>query len=174
MDHRPFENWLLDNKSLTANEQQQLNSHLRECPSCVALAEVDLALKSVKIAAPAAGFTDRFQARLAARKQALRRRNAWGFVILTLSVLSVLVWIFWPVLAVAAQSPSNLLASCLALLSSFWTAMQAMFHAGLVFFKVIPAFVPIFVFPILLVIAGGWGLLWVFSLMKFAKMQQGA
>ena len=174
MDHRPFENWLLDNKSLTANEQQQLNSHLRECPSCVALAEVDLALKSVKMAAPAAGFTDRFQARLAARKQALRRRNAWGFVLLTLCVLSFLVWIFWPVLAAGVHSPSNLLASCLALLSLLWTALQAMFHAGLVFFKVIPDFVPIFVFPVLLVIAGGWGLLWVFSLMKFAKMQQGA
>ena len=89
MDHRPFEDWLLDNKVLTSNEKRQLNAHLQTCPSCCALAEVDLALKTVKVAAPTAGFADRFQVRLAARKKALRQRNFWGFFILTMSVLSI-------------------------------------------------------------------------------------
>jgi hypothetical protein len=174
MDHRPFENWLLENKSLTASEKQQLQSHLRECPSCVALAEVDLALNSARMAAPVAGFTDRFQARLAARKLALRRRNAWGFVILTLSVLTLLAWIFWPALAAFAQAPSTLLALGFSSLTSAWTVLQAIFHAGTVLLKVMPDFVPIYIFPALLFIAGCFGLLWVFSLVKFTRIPQGA
>ncbi len=98
MDHRPFEDWLLDNQPLTIDQKRQLNTHLQTCSSCTALAEVNLALKSVRLVAPAAGFADRFQVRLAARKQTLRRRNFWGFVILTLSVLVLLGWISSPVL----------------------------------------------------------------------------
>ena len=96
MDHRPFEGWLLDHKKLAAGEKRQLEAHLQVCSSCSALAEVNLALKSVTLAAPSAGFTDRFQVRLAAQKKALRRRNFWGFILLTISVLSVLTFIAWP------------------------------------------------------------------------------
>jgi hypothetical protein len=173
MDHRPFENWFLENKALNANEQQQLNAHLRACPYCLALAEVDLALKSVRLAAPAAGFADRFRVRLEARKQALRRRNVWGFLILTMSVLTLLTWVSWPVLAAVVQSPANLLISWLSSLTSLWAALQAMFHASAVLFKAMPDFIPAYVFPVLLFAAGGWGLLWVFSLMKFTKIPQG-
>ena len=88
MDHRPFEDWLLNNQNLSADEKRQLNAHLQGCSSCSALAEVNLALKSVKMAEPAAGFAERFQVRLEAQKKALRRRNFWGFLLLTLSVLS--------------------------------------------------------------------------------------
>lgn len=173
MDHRPFEDWLLENKSLTGNEKRQLNAHLQTCHSCTALAEVDLALKSVKTAAPTAGFTDRFQVRLFARKKAIYQRNFWGFFILTLSVLSLLVWIAWPVLKGFIQSPVNLLASWLSSLMSFWVAIQAMVNAGVVLFKVVPSFVPAYIWTIILFAAGGWSLLWVFSLMKFTKIPRG-
>jgi len=75
MDHRPFSDWLLENKHLTAEEKQSLKTHLQACTSCSALAEVDLALKSVKLAAPAEGFSDRFQVRLAAQRKTARQRN---------------------------------------------------------------------------------------------------
>ena len=174
MDHRPFENWLLENKPLSASEKRQLQSHLRECPSCVALAEVDLALKSVRVAAPAAGFVDRFQGRLAARKQALRRRNTWGFVILIFGVLTLLLWTFWPVLAAAVRSPSGLFSFWFASLATVWTGLQAIFHAGAVLLKVMPDFIPLYLFPALFFIAVCLSLLWVFSLMKFTRIPQGA
>ena len=174
MDHRPFENWLLENKSLSADEKRQLNSHLQACPSCTALAEVDLALKATRMSAPAAGFAGRFEVRLEARKRALRRRNAWGFFILTVSVLAAIVWLCWPVLSVAIQSPMNVLGSWLAALVTFWATLQAMFQAGSVVFKVVPGFIPDFVFPVLLIVAAGWSLLWIFSLMRLTKITQGA
>jgi hypothetical protein len=173
MDHRPFEDWLLENKDLTSNEKRQLNAHLQNCHSCTALAEVNLALKSVRQAAPAEGFTDRFQVRLAARKKALRLRNFWGFLVLSLSVVSLLVWVGWPVLIGMFQSPVNVLVSWLASLMSTWAAVQAMFHAGQTVFKVIPGFIPEYIWAAVLFAAFGWIVLWVFSLMKITKIPRG-
>jgi hypothetical protein len=173
MDHRPFEDWLLDNQPLTTDQKRQLNTHLQACSSCAALVEVNLALKSVQLAAPAAGFANRFQVRLAAKKQALRRRNFWGFVLLTLSVLVLFAWVSWPVLKDLIQSPVNLLASWISSLVSFWASLQAIFRAGMVLFKVVPGFVPAYIWAVILFTAGGWSLVWVVSLMKFTKYPQG-
>ena len=173
MDHRPFEGWLLNNQMLDADEKRQLNAHLQVCSSCTALAEVNLALKSVKTIAPETGFTERFQIRLEAQKKALRRRNFWGFTLLALSALSVLTLIAWPVLTSLLHSPVDLLASWISSLLSLWAAFQAMTHAGLVLFKVIPDFIPAYIWTIVLFAACGWSLLWVFSLIKFTKFPQG-
>ncbi len=174
MDHRPFEDWLLDNNQhLTTDQARQLNTHLRACSSCSALAEVNLALKSVRMTAPAAGFADRFQLRLAAKKQALRRRNIWGFSLLTVSVLGVVGWISLPVLKDLVQSPVNLLASWMSSLISFWASLQAIFRAGMVLFKVVPGFVPAYIWAVILFGAGTWSLVWIVSLMKFTKVPQG-
>ena len=173
MDHRPFEDWLLNNQTLSANEKQQLNAHLQGCSSCTALAEVNLALKSVKMVTPAAGFTERFQLRLEAQKKALRRRNLWGFLVLTLSVLSGLFWIAWPFLKSMIQSPVDLLASWLSTVVSIWASVEALFQGGRVILKVLPGFIPIYVWVVVLLVAGGWSLLWVLSLKKFTKIPQG-
>jgi len=174
MDHRPFEDWLLNNQTLSANEKRQLNAHLQGCSTCSALAEVNLALKSVKMVTPAAGFADRFQVRLEAQKKALRRRNFWGFLVLTISVLSGLVWIAVPVLKSIIQSPVDLLASWLSTVVSIWASSEALFQGGRVILKVLPGFIPIYVWIVVLLVAGGWSLLWVFSIKKFTKIAQGA
>ena len=173
MDHRPFEDWLLEDKVLAADEKQRLNLHLRTCTSCTALAEVDLALKSARTAEPAAGFVNRFQVRLVAHKKALRQRNFWGFLVLTVSVFSLLVWLSWPVINVMILSPVNWLASQISSLLLFWVDLQAMFHAGVVLFKVIPSFIPAYLWTVVLFAAVGWSLLWVFSFMKITKIPQG-
>jgi len=173
MDHRPFEDWLLDNQTLTTEQKCLLNAHLRTCSSCTAIAEVNLALSSVNEVAPSEGFTDRFQARLAAKKQALRRRNFWGFFVLTLSTLGILGWIAWPIFKDLILSPVNLLASWISSLASFWAAIQAITRTGEVLFKVIPGFIPAYAWMVILVAAGGWSLVWVVSLMKFTNVSQG-
>ena len=174
MDHRPFEDWLLNAQTLSANEKQQLNTHLQSCSSCSALAEVNLALNSAKMTAPAAGFTERFQVRLEAQRKALRRRNFWGFLLLTWCVLSGLAWSIWPVIKSIIQSPVNLLASWLSTVVSIWASVEALFQGGRVILKVLPGFIPVYVWIVVLLFAGGWSLLWVFSLMKFTKISQGA
>ncbi len=173
MDHRPFEDWLLDNQPLTPDQKRELNAHLRTCSSCCAIAEVNLALSTVRPAEPAAGFTGRFQTRLASRKLAIRRRNFWGFLILTLSTLGALTWLAWPILEELIQSPINLVASWISSLASFWAALQALTEAGLVLFRVAPGFVPAYIWMVILLGAGAWGLVWVVSFMKSTKVSQG-
>jgi hypothetical protein len=173
MDHRPFEDWLLDNQPLTIEQKRQLNVHLQDCSSCTALAEVKLALKSIRLAEPTSGFVDRFQVRLAAKKKALRIRNIWGFVILVLSVIGLFAWVFWPVFQDLVQSPVNLLVAWMASLVSFWAALQGILRAGIVLFKVVPGFVPAYIWAVILFGAGAWSLVWVASLIKFTKYPQG-
>ena len=125
------------------------------------------------MAAPADGFANRFQMRLEAQKKALRRMNFWGFLLLTCSVLSGLVWTAWPVLKSLVQSPINFLAAWLSTVVSIWASVEALFQGGRVILKVLPGFIPVYVWIVVLLAAGGWSLLWVFSLMKFTKITQG-
>ena len=174
MDHRPFEDWLLDNQTITTEQKRQLNTHLRDCSSCTAIAEVNLALNSVREMAPVGGFTDRFQVRLEAKKKALQRRKYWGFLVLTMSTLGILGWFAWPIIKDLIQSPINLLASWITSLASLWAAIQAITRTGAVLFKVVPGFIPGFIWMAILVAAVGWSLVWVVSLVKLTKLSQGA
>jgi hypothetical protein len=171
MNHQPFEDWLLANEPLTTGQKSELQSHLRTCTSCSALAEVNMALRSVQQAAPAAGFADRFHVRLEAGKRALRRRNIWGFLLLTLAVIGILLWIAWPVLSPVIQSPVNTLAPWLSYLIALWTSLQAMGHVSKLFFEVVPGFVPPVLWLAVVLGAGGWGLLWIVSLMKITRVR---
>lgn len=173
MDHQPFETWLLADEPLTPQQKHELQAHVKTCRSCAAMAEVNVALKSVRMAEPAAGFTDRFQVHLAARKAAQRRRNFWGFFILGLSVISALVWLVWPLLSLAFDSPANLLASWLSTLISLWVSLQTMLHAGAVVFDVVPGFVPVYAWGFVLFAAAAWCVVWVFSLLKITGIKQG-
>jgi len=173
MDHRPFEDWLLEDKALTADEKRLLNTHLRDCPSCTSLAEVDLALKSVRVVEPAAGFAERFRVRLEARKRILRQRNFWGFFVLVACALNLLALVAWPLIEHLVHAPVDALTAWLSSILSFWASLQALLHAGEVLFKVMPSFVPAYIWMMVLFAAGGWSLLWIFSLMKFTKFPRG-
>jgi hypothetical protein len=173
MNHRPFEDWLLADEPLTSTQKRELQTHLQACSECASLAELNLALKSVRAAAPAEGFVDRFQVRLEAQKAALRRRNVAGFLLLVLSVVSIAVWLCWPVLKVLVQSPVNLLASWLSALVTLWASLQAMGHVSSLLLRVVPDFIPAYVWLVLLVAGGGWSLVWIFSLIKLTKNPQG-
>jgi len=173
MNHRPFDDWLLADQPLTAQQSRDLQAHLQNCPQCAALAEVNLALTSARMLPPQAGFTDRFQVRLAAQKRSVRVRNFWGFLILVVSVVSILTWLAWPVLKIVLQSPLDLLVSWLSNLVSLWASLQAMSHVSAVLLRVMPGFIPVSAWAVLLLAAGGCSLLWAFSLVKLTKNAQG-
>jgi hypothetical protein len=169
MDHRPFNEWLLENKPLTAEEKQSLHSHLQTCTSCSALTEVDLALKSVKLAAPAEGFGDRFKVRLAAQRKTARQRNTAGFILLTVSVLAAVTWLAWPYLGTSLRSPAGMLSSWMTSLFTLWTDLRALLHAGWVVVNVVPSLLwALFVFT-----AATSSLVWALSLVKLNKVVQG-
>jgi len=173
MKHQPFEDWLLNDKLIDPKQKLELDAHLRVCSYCSALAETGKALRSVKMVSPAAGFGTRFQARLAARKVADRRRRLWGAILFTSGGLVMLMWIASPYLVSFFASPATWIASLIEWGIFLITTLQAIGQAGSVLLDVIPGFLPPFVWMVVLSTLAGIGLLWSVSIWRFVRVPRG-
>jgi hypothetical protein len=168
MNHQPFEDWLLNEKLIDPKQKLELDAHLRVCPYCSALAETGMALRSVKVVPPAAGFTSRFQTRLAARKLAERRRRAWGAILFTFGGLVMLMWITGPYMVSFFAAPATWITSLIQWGIFLITTLQAVAEAGSVIVRVMPSFLTPFGFMVLVSALAGIGLLWSVSIWRFA------
>lgn len=81
MSHQPYENWILDQGTLTTEERRALQTHLATCTQCQRLEHgwqsVHQELRTHSFVAPAAGFTRRWQSGLAERRAREQRKQAW-------------------------------------------------------------------------------------------------
>jgi hypothetical protein len=150
-------------------QQRELELHLRNCSYCSALAETGKLLKTAKMAAPAAGFTTRFQARLAERKIADRRRRLLGSVLFTLGGVALLVWILAPYALSFFASPAIWISAVVGWLIYIGTTLVALMEAGFVILSVAPKFLPPFVWMVVFSTLAGVGLLWSVSIWRFAQ-----
>jgi len=169
MKHQPFEDWLLNDKLITSEQKRELDSHLRTCAFCSALAETSMALNTVKVVSPRAGFTNRFQVRLAERKLADRRRRFWGAILFTFGGLALLAWLTSPYLVTFFSSPATWISTLVEWGVYLITTLQAMAQAGSVLLDVIPGFLSPFMWMILLSTIAGISLLWSVSIWRFAQ-----
>lgn len=96
--HLPYEDWLLaagdpQAEKLTSAQQAALRQHLEECADCRRLAEGWRAaadtLRRATLAAPAEGFTLRWQERLQAERERMHRRQ--GLAMLGFSLAGALL-----------------------------------------------------------------------------------
>lgn len=173
MNHQPFETWLLDDKHLTTTEKHELASHLRVCKTCSALAETGLVLRSAQVVSPTAGFTVRFQEKLAMQKIAERRQRLWGLIVLILSGLSLFTWFASPYILTFIAAPIEWLTAAVGYLLFIFTSFQAFAEVIQVFTRVLPNFIPPYVWMIILSAMAGFGLLWSVSIWRFARKPQG-
>jgi hypothetical protein len=169
MNHQPFEDWLLNDKLIDPKQKLDLDAHLRVCSYCSALAETGRALRSVKMVSPLAGFTARFQTRLAGRKLADRRRRVWGAVLFTLGGLAMLMWLLGPYLASFFASPATGITSLVGWGVFLITTLQAIVEAGSVMLRIIPDFLSPFAWMVLVSAFAGIGLLWMVSIWRLAQ-----
>jgi len=169
MNHQPFEDWLLNDKLIDPKQKLELDAHLRVCSYCSALAETGMALRSVKMISPAAGFTARFETHLATRKLIERRRRLWGTVLFTFGGLAMLMWIATPYMASFFASPATWITSLIEWGVYLITTLQAILQAGSVVLRVMPSFLPPFALMVLLSAFAGVGLLWSVSIWRFAQ-----
>ncbi|MCC6192437.1 MAG: zf-HC2 domain-containing protein [Anaerolineales bacterium] len=120
MNHKPYQEWMqavLDG-ALAPGERRQLEDHLAGCGECqsawATLNEVQRLFKAGPLVAPRAGFTGRFQARLAQRRS--RPRLVWGALALGLAAVATAALVVPPGLGLiyaalrAAQQPATALA----------------------------------------------------------------
>jgi len=173
MNHRPFEDWLLNEIQITSEQKRDLDVHLRSCTYCAALAETGVALRSVKKVSPPAGFTMRFQAHLAERKLAERRRKLWGAVLFTLGGLALLIWLTLPYLVTFFSAPATWISALVEWGVFLLTTLQALAQAGSVLFDVIPGFLPPFAWMVLISALAGISLIWSVSVWRFSRVPRG-
>lgn len=173
MKHQPFEDWLLNDMPITTEQKRELDSHVRSCAYCSALVETGFALKTVKKAAPQAGFTARFQTRLAVRKAVERRRRYFGSVLFTAGGLALLFWLTSPYLLAFFSAPATWISAVVDWAVFIFTTIQALAQAGSVLLDVVPEFLSPFAWMILLSAMAGISLLWSVSIWRFVRVPRG-
>jgi hypothetical protein len=169
MNHQPFEDWLLNNKPLDPRQKLELEAHVRTCKYCSALVETETGLRTVKMASPAAGFSARFQMRLAKQRAADRRRRIWGSILFTLGGLVMLMWLAGPYLVTFLASPATWISALIEWGVYVVTTLRAMAQAGSVFLDVIPGFLPPFAWMVLISAIAGLALLWFVSIWRLTQ-----
>lgn len=168
MNHRPFEDWLLENQPLTPEQNQELKAHLKTCTTCTALVEVDLSLKAPRLVAPRPGFTQRFQLQMAAERKLLRKRQLWALALLSLiAILSVGLLIF-QLFSVWLSSPAQVFVTWVTWWVTLVSSIRTYGSIGLALLKIAAGIIPL---PLWLGLVAGSFLLvlvWVTSLWKLS------
>ena len=173
MNHRPFEDWLLDDQPLTPQQQRDLQSHILNCGSCAAIAESNLALHVTRRLQPAAGFTERFHVRLAARRRQQRWQQIVGTLVLVLGGLGLLYWLAGPLVIEAFNSPAAWITAAVGYFLFILTSVQVLGEVSAIVLRVLPNFVPPAVWILAILVSGGLGLLWTISIWRAARAPQG-
>ena len=173
MKHRPFEDWLLEDQPLDPAQKRNLDAHLRNCEICSAIAESNLALRSARVIAPAPGFSARWQERLVLARRAQRRRTLLGTLFFSLGGLTLLALLAGPILVSLIGSPAEWISAMIQAFLFIYTMTVAVAEAGSIVFRVLPGFMPPFVWLVLLSTLSGLGLLWSVSIWRLVRRPQG-
>jgi len=172
MDHQPYENWLLNDERLTAVQERDLRTHLRNCPECSALSQANMVLRAAPMSVPPAGFVLRFQVRLAAQRRAQRLRNIFGITLILVIGMSVLLLSVPPYLVYLSSSPAQLAATWITNLVYVGVNLQDVNQNSAALLSVIASFVPSYVWALSVALLGGSGFLWAMSTPTFARIPQ--
>jgi hypothetical protein len=163
----------LNDKNLTPAETRELDLHLRTCTHCTALSATGLALRSAPVVSPAAGFTLRFQQRLAAQKIAERRRKLWGMIVLVVGGVGLLGWLTAPYLFAFVNAPVEWVTAIIGYFLFVVTSLQALTEVMAVLLRMAPDFISPYVWMVLASTLAGLGLLWTISIWRFSRTPQG-
>lgn len=174
MDHRPFEEWLLNDVRLTQVQTLELREHLRSCPQCTALARGNFALRSAPVVAPADGFALRFQARLEAQRKAQRQQSLIGLVLLAFVGTGGLLWLLSPYLPYLALPPAELASLWISNLVYLALTARALSALGSTTLNVLGSLVPTYVWVLSMALLGGMAFLWIVSFRRIRKIVQSA
>lgn len=174
MDHRPYEDWLLDDERLTSEQDRDLRIHLRNCPECAALSRANIALRSAPVTSPPEGFVSRFQVRLAAERKVQRRRSLIGLFLMMFVGVGGLFWLLSPYLSYLTLPPTQLASLWISNLIYLALTARVLGALGITLLNVLASFVPSYVWALSLVLLGGTGFLWTFSVRRVGKYSQSA
>jgi predicted anti-sigma-YlaC factor YlaD len=138
MSHLPYETWLLDETDLSPQDEAALQAHLQTCAQCrlvkTGWEAARSRLKSVRMVSPEPGFSQRFNATLAARRARQAHQRQIRLLILGLSlgvIASAGLLVFF---IFSASSPVGLLVRATGIITgtvSWWNQASRLLIAGL-------------------------------------------
>ena len=169
MNHQPFEEWLLNNVTISNEQKRELEAHARTCAYCAALMKTEKVLRDARMVSPASGFVSRFEARLAAQKAADRKRRLIGLILFGVVGSVLLLWLASPYLSEFVSSPAGWVISLVEWGVFLITTLVASLQAGSVILNVLSGFLSPFAWMVMLSGAAGISLLWSISIWRFAR-----
>ncbi len=173
MNHRPFEDWLLEDQHLTGEQERELRAHLRACTSCAAIAESNLALHSTRMVSPAEGFVSRFEIYLAEHRKAARLRQIIGSLIFVLTGLALLYWYASPLILEVMRSPADWITKLVGYLLFMLTSLQVLSALSRLSLNLLLDFISPLGWLVILFLVSGLGLLEALSIWRFTRRPQG-
>jgi hypothetical protein len=173
MNHRPFEDWLLDDQPLTIQQERELVMHLHACPSCSAIANSNLALHSIRWVAPPPGFTDRFTVRLNNWQRAQRGQQIMGTLVLVISGLLLIYRLAIPVILDALQSPATWIATATNYLVFILSTVRLFGAVSGILLRDLPGLISPTGWVSIVCAATGASFVWAISMRRMARIPQG-
>jgi predicted anti-sigma-YlaC factor YlaD len=172
MNHRPFEDWLLNGEPLSPTQTRDLYNHLAGCPDCSALMEVNAALNLAQLAKPAPGFGARFGARLEAQRARQRRRALWGIFFLGLASAGVMLLLALRFLPGLPDTLLDLVVGGVPFILSIFNSANILGRIGAVFVRVVAGFVPNYAWFLAALLTTFFGWLWVVTISRYVRVPQ--
>jgi predicted nucleic acid-binding Zn ribbon protein len=169
MSHQPYETWIADEASLSSEQRRELQQHLQVCPECyqlqLALHAVEDLMLCAPIAAPQAGFSQRWRSHLAERlTEEQRRQTRRMFLTLIISALLVLLVLVNRVMLM--YSPVDMMASGLQFVSQFLVRLDQIQNVFIIWARFLPLYVPVAAIMIAATIMCFWTFVWGVSVWK--------
>lgn len=172
MDHKQFEQWIFDMKSLSITEKQVLDEHIIACPRCQRLLNrweaVEVQLIHAREVTPVAGFVERHkQYQLeklaqAHKKQAMQSLAYMGIAILTIFI-ALSLWFFTKV------SPGELIVNLVSLFSEVVRSMSTFRNDAFMLLQSTSPTIPYLVIVNLMGWASIASIIWALTVWRFAR-----
>jgi predicted anti-sigma-YlaC factor YlaD len=175
-NHQPFNDWLLDGAPLEEHEQRTLQEHLQTCEACrdlaVSLDEIDRQLRSAPIAAPAAGFSLRWQERRRAEETRMlskQRRQTLTTLLFSVGGAMALFALLALALLPLLRTPQPVLLAGLIQLTQLYTRASSLGGTAGTLLRVAFGIIPPSMWIAISVAFGGLCAVWLVALHRFAS-----
>jgi predicted anti-sigma-YlaC factor YlaD len=172
MSHEPYRTWILDDEKLTLEREQAMEAHMKECTECQQIHQAwwDLRrqMRSLPVAAPQPGFSQRWRASLAERRlqeQYLQARK------LLYSLLGITILIFFILLGLVAAttSPVDLFVSGVRSITNLVVETGRISQVFISWANFLPASIPIAAWIFLTSVMSILTLVWIVSIWQITK-----
>lgn len=167
MNHRLFEDWIVNDEPLSTEQRDELEAHLHACPACQQLASnwqvVSSALHSAPVVSPAAGFEARWQARLAAERAYRQRRLTILMLVANLGGAWLLFLLLGITLFPLLVSPTPLMLAIAYRLAAFVGTLELALGFVVTFLGTLLGVLPASLWVAMCVAVGGLFALWIIT-----------